>query len=296
MSACAAESSRVMSARQSCPGDHAFVAYADDESHWEIMTAFAWSGLARDEQVTLFAAPEPPEGDALGRPHAPGPPTTAARRRGQLVLSGMRALVAPQRDLTPRRRLGRSDGEVVRATHDGHTGFRAVIDTRSLPDLNTDLCAVIRREPHARRYFTQRWYSELRAYDHRRFTPDVLGATAAAHPRTPPGRLGGPRARHAPAAVHLVGASTWWVRRTRPPGHAPRADCPAWCTSTTRPTGSPWTSAARASRRSVVPSSFPPAPTERVRDSGWPSGTPRAWPPHSASSARRRSPSWSWSR
>jgi hypothetical protein len=36
------------------PGDHAFFAYSDDETRWEILTVFTQQGLARDEKVGLL--------------------------------------------------------------------------------------------------------------------------------------------------------------------------------------------------------------------------------------------------
>ena len=36
------------------PGDHAFFAYSDDETRWEILTVFTQQGFARDEKVGLL--------------------------------------------------------------------------------------------------------------------------------------------------------------------------------------------------------------------------------------------------
>ena len=36
------------------PGDHAFFAYSDDETRWEILAVFTQQGFARDEKVGLL--------------------------------------------------------------------------------------------------------------------------------------------------------------------------------------------------------------------------------------------------
>ncbi|MDX6341323.1 MAG: hypothetical protein QOH87_1461, partial [Trebonia sp.] len=36
------------------PGDHAFFAYSDDETRWEILSVFTQQGFARDEKVGLL--------------------------------------------------------------------------------------------------------------------------------------------------------------------------------------------------------------------------------------------------
>ncbi len=36
------------------PGDHAFVAFSDDEDRWDVLTAFTQQGFARNEKVALL--------------------------------------------------------------------------------------------------------------------------------------------------------------------------------------------------------------------------------------------------
>ncbi len=68
------------------PGDHAFFAYADDETRWEILTVFTQQGFARDEKVGLLVdvdhsadwVADRVAGGGGGR--APGAARRAARR------------------------------------------------------------------------------------------------------------------------------------------------------------------------------------------------------------------------
>ena len=36
------------------PGDHAFLAFSDDEDRWEVLTVFTQQGFARGEKVALL--------------------------------------------------------------------------------------------------------------------------------------------------------------------------------------------------------------------------------------------------
>ena len=36
------------------PGDHAFLAFSDDEERWDILSIFTQQGFARDEKVVLL--------------------------------------------------------------------------------------------------------------------------------------------------------------------------------------------------------------------------------------------------
>lgn len=69
------------------PGDHAFLAFADDDERWDILSVFTQQGFTRDEKVILLVdADHHP--DTVAARVAGG--TAAARRavrRGQLVVS-----------------------------------------------------------------------------------------------------------------------------------------------------------------------------------------------------------------
>ncbi|MFH8981519.1 MEDS domain-containing protein [Streptomyces varsoviensis] len=206
MAAWDTESTGVIPVQRMRPGDHAFVSYEDDEGPWGVLTAFAWTGLGRGEKVMLFPTPGLPESEVLDRLDAWGPAASAARRRGQIVLSSMRSLILPHRKFTPERQWEGITTETERAVREGYQGFRAYIDMHWVADLDADIETMLYRETHADHLFETAPYSEICAYDRRAFSGEVLDAMAAAHPRNLLERLGSLRVVHADdGVVRLTG-------------------------------------------------------------------------------------------
>jgi anti-anti-sigma regulatory factor len=193
------------------PGDHAFVSYDSDDTRWDVLSAFTRLGLAAGERVMVFPAPGVPEGEVLAHLGAADGGGGAdawvesARRRGQLVLSSMRALIRPDREFTAVRQQGRLAEETERAVRDGYAGLRAYIDMHWVRDMGAPIDVMMHRESHADHLFAGRPYAEICAYDRRWFTGDVLDAMAEAHPRNLLTRLGALYATHTDGLLRLLG-------------------------------------------------------------------------------------------
>jgi hypothetical protein len=69
------------------PGDHAFLAYDDQDALWEILSVFTQQGFARDEKVGLLVDVSYSPGWAAARVAGGGAAATRALRSGQLVVS-----------------------------------------------------------------------------------------------------------------------------------------------------------------------------------------------------------------
>ncbi|HET6858774.1 MAG TPA: MEDS domain-containing protein [Streptomyces sp.] len=186
-------------------GDHAFVSYNDDDAGHDVISAFAWTGLARQEKVMIFAAPQLAEKQVWGRLDVPGPTLDSAREQGQLTVGSMRALIHPQEGFTPARQWQRIEEETDRALAQGYRGLRTYIDMHWVGDLDADIEVMMYRESHAHHLFTARPYTEICAYDSRWFAPDVLTAMHEAHPRRLLSRLGTLHTEHADGVVTLAG-------------------------------------------------------------------------------------------
>lgn len=186
-------------------GDHAFVSYADEDAGRDVVSAFAWAGLVKREKVMVFAAPQMDENMVWGRLDAPGALLEAARERGQLVLSSMRALIHPQHAFTPDRQWERITEETDKALAEGYSGLRTYIDMHWVGDLGADVAVMMHRESHAQHLFTDRPYTEICAYDGRWFNPDVLSAMHEAHPCRLLPRLGDLHVEQADGVVQLTG-------------------------------------------------------------------------------------------
>ncbi|MGP8303306.1 MEDS domain-containing protein [Streptomyces inhibens] len=183
------------------PGDHAFVSYGNDEVRWEVVTAFVRLGLARGEKVLVLPCPGVPEEEVLARLDFPSRSTVSARARGQLVLSSMRELIRPDSEFTAARQMSRLGAETERATAEGYAGLRAFIDMGWVAALGTDIGAMERRETGAQALFAGRPYTEICAYDRRRFDRAVVSAMERAHPRALLERLGSLRSLRGPDGV-----------------------------------------------------------------------------------------------
>lgn len=187
------------------PGDHAFARYGADGAGWDVLASYVHQGLVRREKVLVLAAPQLPEDLVRERLAEQGAALAAAIGRGQLVLTGMRALIHPHRRFTHERQWQRITEETESALAQGHRGLRTFIDMHWVADLEADVEAMMYRESHAEHLFTGRPYTEICSYDERAFAPDVLAAMRRAHPRQLLDRLGVFTARHGPGTLRLIG-------------------------------------------------------------------------------------------
>ncbi|MEU3463635.1 MEDS domain-containing protein [Streptomyces sp. NPDC006733] len=194
-----------ISVQRTRAGDHCFVGYDDDESNWDVLTTFAWTGLARGEKVMLFAAPRVSDDELWSRLEADSPSMAGVRACGQLVLTSMRALLRPDRGFTAERQWQRIREETARARRQGYTGLRTYIDMHWVADLDADLDTMAHRESHAEHLFADGSYSEICAYDRRRFDDDILARMCRAHPVNLLSRLGELRAVHGDTSLRLIG-------------------------------------------------------------------------------------------
>lgn len=186
-------------------GQHAFAAYGGEAQQWPLLSAFVRQGLIEGEKVLVFlekglAAEELL--DRLQEQRCDGEWHTVvlweAWQRGQLELSSMRALIHPDRRFTAERQWHRLIEEADRAVSEGYPAMRAYIDMAWVDELGADIEDVLQRERTAEHLFTGQHYSEICAYDDRRFSPDVLRAMDEAHPVSVLGTIGTLHAVHEP--------------------------------------------------------------------------------------------------
>ncbi|MEV3987801.1 MEDS domain-containing protein [Streptomyces sp. NPDC049837] len=187
-------------------GHHAFLCYDDDAPGWDVLAAFVWSGLARGEKVIVFGPPHLTESQVRSRLRdAPGPLVASGYERAQLELSSMRELILPARRFTADRQWQRIVEESGAARDEGYTGLRTYIDMGWVADLGADLDMMMERERRAGHLFTDGFYSEICAYDRRRFPERVLEAMCRAHPQNLLPRLGHLRCRYGEGTLSVIG-------------------------------------------------------------------------------------------
>jgi len=82
-----AEHSRTLGADLLRPGDHAFLAFADDDERWDILGIFAQQGFARDEKVILLVDAGHHPGTVAARVSGGTAAAERVLRTSQLVVS-----------------------------------------------------------------------------------------------------------------------------------------------------------------------------------------------------------------
>jgi MEDS: MEthanogen/methylotroph, DcmR Sensory domain len=177
------------------PGDHAFLAFTDDNERWEILGVFTQQGFARGEKVLLLV-------DA-----AHSPAGVAARVAGGTA-AARRAVAAGQLAVSNTPRFWRGVGA---AGGDGYTGLRIASEmSRALtpaehPGQAVEYETALHESLFAAR---DRRYTALCHWDEREFggTP-VMDAVRAIHPVTLLDRAGALQATVTDAGLRLTGDS-----------------------------------------------------------------------------------------
>ena len=190
------------------PGDHALLAFSDDEQRWEILTTFTEHGIARDEKVFLLV-------DVVHSPAEVAARVAGGQRAAQALIDVGRLTVST----TPRfgpgcfdaRRLvdmaGRRADEVVR---EGFSGLRsasemsyALAPVESL-DQAVEYESVLHETLFGKR--ASRRYTALCLWDERQFGGEpAMDTVRAIHPVTVLDRVGSLHVTLASAGVRLTG-------------------------------------------------------------------------------------------
>ncbi|MFB9392243.1 MEDS domain-containing protein [Streptomyces coeruleoprunus] len=187
-------------------GHHAFLCYDGDSPGWDVLAAFVWTGLARGEKVIVLGPPELTEAQVAARlQQAPGLLVASGYERAQLELSSMRELIMPTRTFTADRQWQRIVEETEAARAEGYAGLRTYIDMGWVAALGADFDTMMDRERRAGHLFDSGFYSEICAYDRRRFPEPVLDAMCRAHPQNLLPALGALRCRRDGATLAVIG-------------------------------------------------------------------------------------------
>ncbi|MFG3497800.1 MEDS domain-containing protein [Streptomyces sp. NPDC047928] len=187
-------------------GHHAFLCYDGDTPGWDVLAAFVWAGLARGEKVIVFGPPRLTEAQVRARlQQAPGPLVASGYESAQLELSSMRELILPARQFTADRQWRRIAEETEDARAEGYTGLRTYIDMGWVADIGADFDTMMDRERRAGHLFDDGFYSEICAYDRRRFPEPVLDAMCRAHPQNLLPALGELRCRRDGGTLAVIG-------------------------------------------------------------------------------------------
>jgi MEDS: MEthanogen/methylotroph, DcmR Sensory domain len=104
------------------PGDHAFLAFSNDDERWDILGVFTQQGLARGEKVLLYTGVADAPEKVAARVAGGGAAARRATGRGQLATSGAPRFAPGGFDAA---RLAQQARDALDAAlRDGHTGLR----------------------------------------------------------------------------------------------------------------------------------------------------------------------------
>ena len=109
------------------PGDHAFLAFADEEERWDILSVFTRQGFARDEKVFLSVDTTASVADVAIR--VAGEAAAGALDSGQLVVSTSPRFGPGEFDA--RRMVDAIRGSVDAVVGEGYRGLRAASEMSS---------------------------------------------------------------------------------------------------------------------------------------------------------------------
>ena len=190
------------------PGDHAFLAFADDEERWEILSTFTRQGLAREESVFLLLDVDSP-GEVAARVAGSAAAAQRAIDGGHLVVSNAPRFAPGGFDArklvdTTRRRID----EVVSA---GFSGLRSASEMSfALAPVDSLDQAVEYEHVLDETLFAGQHgqYTALCVWDERKFgTEPAMDAARAIHPVTVLPSAGTLHVAPTAAGVRLTGDS-----------------------------------------------------------------------------------------
>jgi hypothetical protein len=192
------------------PGDHAFFAYSDEETRWEILTVFTQQGFARDEKVGLLVDIAQSPGWVAERVAGGAAAARRALRDGRLVVSNAPRFSRGEFDAArlvegARRRL-----ETVLA--EGYTGLRSAseMSLALAPIEHLDQAVEYEIALHASLFSTRERarYTALCYWDERLFGgTDAMKEARSVHPVIVLDRPGTLHARRSGNRLSLTGES-----------------------------------------------------------------------------------------
>jgi anti-anti-sigma regulatory factor len=186
-------------------GDHAFVAYGDDELRWAVAAAFAGQGYAAGEKVIIVPDPAVSREEACARVAALDVVLERGLAGGDVICAAMREIIGPGRGFSIPRQLGLLRDAAGQARRDGYRGLRLFVDMRWTHELGVDAELMMAWEGSADSLFASGEVAAVCGYDRRAFAAPVVEAMWAGHPVALLERPGELRGYRSAGGCHLIG-------------------------------------------------------------------------------------------
>ena len=210
------------------PGDHAFLAFTDNDERWDILSVFTRQGFDRDEKVVLHVDSGASAAEVAARV-AGAAAGGRALDSGQLVVSTAARFKPAEFDAV--RLVDTARRRIDAVTSEGYSGLRSANEmSRALAPADS-LGQVVEYEValHQAMFagLRNRRYTSLCQWDARRFGQPALQAARAAHAVSVLSRIGTLHVAVTADGIRLTGDSDVSTRAEFTAALRTLADCPA---------------------------------------------------------------------
>lgn len=211
------------------PGDHAFLAFTDDEERWDILSVFTRQGFDRDEKVVLHVDTTASAAEVAVRV-AGAAAASRALDSGQLVVSTAARFKPGEFDAA--RLVDMARRKIDRVTGQGYSGLRSTseMSLALAPVDSLDQAVEYETALHQAMFAGQRnrQYTALCQWDARQFGDEpALQAARAVHPVTVLSRIGTLHVALTADGIRLTGDSDLSTRAELTAALRTLADHPA---------------------------------------------------------------------
>jgi hypothetical protein len=189
-------------------GDHAVLTPADTDAQWQVLTAYTWEGLARDEKILIVLDPNDLSDDAaVARMDDASSRVASARDSGQLELARNTSVYLPDGRFDKQRTIAGFTEEIERSRREGWLRMRAAGDMSwvLLPWVDPD--DVLDYEMSVGPVFADRRFTALCWYDQRRFSDHVVASAREIHPVQLMDRLHAIDVTPTPTGMRIAGSA-----------------------------------------------------------------------------------------
>lgn len=164
-------------------GDHACMAYADDEVLWQALTVYTWAGLAGGDRVLIVLDDDDlRDSEAVARMDGGGGRVESAWTNGQVELKRTSSFYFPDGVPDMERQLRTHNGEVMRARRDGWSGLRGAGDLNWAPARGWGTDQVMDFESSVGAVFADGGFTAICWYDRRRCNDFLVASAHEVHP------------------------------------------------------------------------------------------------------------------
>ncbi|WP_346094062.1 MEDS domain-containing protein [Streptomyces olivaceiscleroticus] len=199
---------RIIPVERLRPGDHSYMDGVDSEARWEVLAAFARTGLARGEKVMLVLDPSDlSDGDAVSYLDGGTGQAENGVRAGQLVLARSTSVYLPDGRFSKERQLRSYTAEVARAREAGYARLRTGGDMSWASRAGVNAQQVADYETSVAALFADACFTGLCWYDRQHCSDHLVATMRNIHPLQVMEYLGALEVTWSPNGARIAGSA-----------------------------------------------------------------------------------------